>query len=149
MGKAKLIFPESEKKYSMQIYIKTLTGKTLTMDIEEETTVQDVKVHISLMEGVMYTNQKLIFGGKLINDQDLLKDLNIQDNSTIDLVVTLKGGATSTMDPAIVELSKKYNHDKKICRGCYCTLPPRAKKCRKRKCGHTKNIRFRKAIKSK
>jgi ribosomal protein L40E len=51
------------------------------------------------------------------------------------------------MDPAIVELSKKYNHDKKICRKCYATLPPRAEKCRKRACGHWPDIRFRKTIK--
>jgi len=62
--------------------------------------------------------------------------------------MNLGGGATQ-MDPAIVELSKKYNHDKKICRKCYATLPPRALKCRKRACGHWPDIRPRKTIKAK
>merc|ERR1711879_323610 len=82
-------------------------------------------------------------------DDATVEELGLTENMTIDLLVALKGGAASTMDPAIVELSKKYNHDKKICRVCYATLPPRALKCRKRACGHNKDIRFRKAIKSK
>ena len=78
-----------------------------------------------------------------------LESLNIRDGSEFDLMGQLQGGGSSTMDPAIVELSKKYNHNKMICRGCYATLPPRAVKCRKRACGHMKDIRPRKAIKSK
>merc|ERR1711976_880937 len=73
--------------------------------------------------------------------------MGIEESSVIDLVISQQGGTASTMDPAIVELSKKYNHDKKICRKCYATLPPRANKCRKRSCGHWPDIRFRKAIK--
>merc|ERR1712214_185194 len=73
-----------------------------------------------------------------MEEEFMLGDLDIQEN-----------GAATQMDPAIVELSKKYNHDKKVCRKCYATLPPRATKCRKRRCGHWPDIRPRKAIKSK
>merc|ERR1712080_631680 len=87
--------------------------------------------------------------GKQLNEKVALADFGLENDSAIELLVNLHGGATSTMDPAIVELSKKYNHDKKICRKCYATLPPRAQKCRKRSCGHWPDIRFRKAIKTK
>jgi ribosomal protein L40E len=131
----------------MRFFVKTLTGKTITVEAEEDWTVADVKDQICLEEGVLFAQQKLIVGGKLLEDSTELAELEIMEDSTVDLVVTLCGGATSTMDPAIVELSKKYNHDKKICRKCYATLPPRAEKCRKRSCGHWPDIRFRKTIK--
>merc|ERR1719174_158159 len=67
-----------------------------------------------------------------MEEELMLGDLDIQENAVIDLVIPQEGGAATQMDPAIVELSKKYNHDKKVCRKCYATLPPRATKCRKR-----------------
>merc|ERR1712013_240971 len=82
--------------------------------------------------------------GKPLNEKVALADFGLENDSAIELLVNLQGGATSTMDPTIVELSKKYNHDKKICRKCYATLPPRAVKCRKRSCGHWPDIRPRK-----
>merc|ERR1719458_1116429 len=79
-----------------------------------------------------------------MEEEFMLGDLDIQENAVIDLVITQEGGAATQMDPAIVEMSKKYNHDKKVCRKCYATLPPRANKCRKRRCGHWPDIRPRK-----
>jgi large subunit ribosomal protein L40e len=48
------------------------------------------------------------------------------------------------MDPTIAAIAKKYNCDKKICRKCYATLPLKATNCRKRKCGHSNQIRLKK-----
>lgn len=48
------------------------------------------------------------------------------------------------MDPTIAAIAKKYNCDKKICRKCYATLPVKATNCRKRKCGHTNQLRLKK-----
>merc|ERR1711881_375076 len=98
-------------------------------------------------EGFNFGDQKLICGGKLLSNDTNIADLELEADAHIDLVVELKGGAATQMDPAIVELSKKYNHDRKICRKCYATLPPRATKCRKRSCGHCPDIRPRKTIK--
>ncbi len=50
-------------------------------------------------------------------------------------------------DPSLEVLAKKYNCDKMICRKCYARLHPRAIQCRKKKCGHTNNIRIKKRIK--
>ena len=48
------------------------------------------------------------------------------------------------MDPTIAAIAKKVNCDKKICRKCYATLPLKASNCRKRKCGHTNQLRLKK-----
>jgi ribosomal protein L40E len=133
----------------MKFFVKTLTGKTIEIEADAEQTIAEVKDQVCLLEGIQFTNQKLILKGKLAEDHMTLAELEIQEDSVIDLVINMQGGATSTMDPAIVELSKKYNHDKKICRKCYATLPPRAMKCRKRSCGHWPDIRPRKTIKQK
>ena len=47
-------------------------------------------------------------------------------------------------DPSLEVLAKKYNCDKMICRKCYARLHPRANQCRKKKCGHSNNIRIKK-----
>merc|ERR1712084_9211 len=105
----------------MQFFVKTLTGNTITIEAELDFTVADVKNQISLEEGIQFAQQKLIVGGKVLEDSNTLAELGVQEDSTIDLVINMQGGTASTMDPAIVELSKKYNHDKKICRKCYAT----------------------------
>merc|ERR1712080_407093 len=133
----------------MQVYIKTLTGKTVTLELEADMTVAEIKDQICMEEGIKFAQQKLTFGGKLLEDKMTVEELNLVEGQTVDLLICMQGGTTSTMDPAIVELSRKYNHDKKICRKCYATLPPRAEKCRKKACGHWPDIRPRKTIKSK
>ena len=50
------------------------------------------------------------------------------------------------IDPTLAQLAKKYNCDKKICRKCYARLPPRAKNCRKKKCGKTNQLRVKKKL---
>merc|ERR1712217_306719 len=134
---------------AMQFFVKTLTGKTITIDVEADATISSVKEQICLNEEIAYNEQKLIMGGKVLEDGNTVAEYDVTEGSTIDLVVVMRGGAATQMDPAIVELSKKYNHDKKICRKCYATLPPRAQKCRKRACGHWPDIRPRKSIKTK
>ena len=56
-------------------------------------------------------------------------------------------GGTMVYDPSLAALAKTFNCDKMICRKCYARLPPRAKNCRKKKCGHTNQLRIKKKIK--
>lgn len=75
-----------------QIFIKTLQGKNITLDVNDDDTIESIKKKINDIEGIPIDQQRLVFNGKQLEDTNTLKDYMIDADSTIHLVLRLRGG---------------------------------------------------------
>jgi hypothetical protein len=124
----------------MQIFVKTVTGETLTLEVESSNTVDSVKAQIQEKEGIIVTTDEdddddghqllsLVFAGKQLVEEDgrtTLADYGISKESTLHLALGLRGGHRGGqcwfIEPSLRELALSHNEKKMVCRKYVCSI---------------------------
>ena len=95
----------------MQIYVKTLTGKTITLDVENSDTIENLKLKIEKILEVPPDDQRIIFNAKELQDNKTMDDCKIKEGCILHIVVRLKGGGN--IDEIKDEMDEFFEEDSK------------------------------------
>ena len=76
----------------MQVFLRTLTGMTITLDVESTDTIEVLKEKIRDKQGIPIDQQRLIYSAKQLQDGRTLADYNIKNMASIHLILRMRGG---------------------------------------------------------
>ncbi|CAG8509447.1 17775_t:CDS:2 [Cetraspora pellucida] len=102
---------EQSNSYLGQIFVKSLTGKIITLECKRNDTIETIKLKIQNMENIPPNQQKLIFAGRRLEDDKMLSDYNIQKGSTLHLILRLRGGGCIISYISVSVLDPRYDYD--------------------------------------
>ena len=105
-----LCLVDRELSEGISFYVKTLTGKTLTINLKVTDCAKDVKQEIQDKEGIPPDQQRLIYSGQQLKDEEILNDLGITNGSTLHLVLRLRGGGGILLSAAGL-LDERFHFD--------------------------------------
>ena len=89
---------DEEGEEEFQVFVKMPDGKTITQDVAPSDTVGVVKAFIQEKEGIPRDQQRLTFADVQLENDGTLKDYNIKKDSTLHLMLALRGGVKKAND---------------------------------------------------
>ena len=90
------------------LFTKTISGKTVTLTVDDATDVGSVKAGLQSKTGIPAVEQRLLYAGKQLSDGHVLSDYGISNNATLHMTMSLPGGTGALMQLVAIGAQDKF-----------------------------------------